>query len=163
MKKNKILIIILISIIIILISYITFGNKIFKFTGIEPKQFPPSNVQCFDHFMEIANGGGYADGFHIPSFNLSDISYFRCASSTGFDQYEISGTDIEGHSFYIHKDEGGMAPSGADGVYNLCYKKDNVVIRNDKLVGRESIKEVGTCFWTNNFPSIPTSTYKYKK
>lgn len=160
--KNKILVIFLI--IIIFITYIFFSNHFFrpiKIFNKQNSQFPPSNIQCFDSFMETANGG-YADGFHIPAFNLSDISYFRCASQTGFDQYEISGIDKEGHSFYVHKDEGGMAPSGADGVYNLCYKKDNTIIRNEKLVGgRESIKETGTCFWTDNFPLNPTSTYEY--
>ena len=150
MKEMKILITVLIIIVIILVTYITFQNL----------RFPPSNIQCFDSFMETANSG-YADGFHIPAFNLSDISYFRCASQTGFDQYEISGIDKEGHSFYVHKDEGGMAASGADTVYNLCYKQDNVITRNEKLNGREPIKEIGTCFWTDNFPSNPTSMYKY--
>jgi hypothetical protein len=56
-----------------------------------------------------------------------------------------------------------MAPSGADGVYNLCYKQDGVTIRNDKLIGRESKKEIGTCSWTNNFPTDPTSSYEYKR
>ena len=161
MKKNKILVFVLITIIVILIAYIAFGDKLLKFTNISSQKFPPSNIECFNSFMEIANGGGYVDGFHIPSFNFSDISYFRCASQVGFDQYEISGTDKEGHSFYVHKDEGGMAASGADTIYNLCYKQDNVIIKNEKLNGREPVKQIGTCIWTDNFPSNPTSIYEY--
>lgn len=161
MKKNKIIITTLIVIIVILIAYISLGNNFLKTTNISSQKLPPSNVECFNRFMERANGGGYADGFRIPSFNFSDILYFKCASQVGFDQYEISGIDKEGHSFYVHKDEGGMAASGADTIYNLCYKQDNIVIRNDKLNGREPVKEIGTCFWTDNFPSNPTSTYKY--
>ena len=174
MKKNNILITVLIILIVILITYIAFGNNFLKPTKISPKQyqqFPPTNVQCFDHFMEIV-ATGYADGFNIPQFNFSDISYFRCSSQIGFDQYEVSGIDKEGNSFYIHKDEGGMAPSGADGVYNFCYKKDGVTINNDKLVriidststngmGVRDITVKGTCYWTDNFPLNPTSTYEF--
>lgn len=154
MKNKK-----LIKIIIVLFLI---GLGVVVFIQIQPKeeQFPPLNVECFDHFMEIANGG-YADGFHIPPFNFEDISYFRCASQPIFNQYEISGIDKDGHTFYVHKDEGGRAPSGSDSVYNLCYKKDNIIIRNDKLHGRETIREIGTCFWTDNFPLNPTSTYEY--
>jgi hypothetical protein len=163
MKKNRILIIILIVIIIALAALISFGGYFFQFRNTLSKQnsqFPPSNVQCFDSFMNAVNSG-YANGFKIPAFNFSDISYFRCASHVGFNQYEISGTDKEGHSFYIHKDEGGMAASGADSVYNLCYKKDNVILNNEKINGRDSVKKTGTCFWTDNFPLNPTSTYEY--
>jgi hypothetical protein len=158
MKKNKILIIVLISIIIILTGYLIINKN------IKSKQFPPSNVECFNNFMWMINGF-YVDDFHIPAFNLSDISYFRCASQKGFNQYEISGIDKEGHSFYIHKDQGGMASSGSDSVYNFCYKKDDIVMvnLNYKRNGRESIKQEGTCYWTDNFPSNPVSIYKYKK
>ncbi len=163
MNKNRILIISIAIIICIFIGCIVFYNPFLNQAKISSKnnsQFPPSNTLCFDSFTNALNNG-YADGFRIPAFNFRDVSHFRCASRLGFDQYEIRATDKEGHSFYIHKDGGGMAASGADTVYNFCYKKDNNIIRNEKLSGRESTKEIGTCFWTDNFPSNPTSEYEF--
>lgn len=122
-------------------------------------QFPPSNVECFDIFMNAVNSG-YANGFKIPSFNFSDISHFKCASEIGFDRYEITGVDKEGHSFYIYKDEGGMAASGSDGRDELCYKKDDVIITNERHVGRDWKSEIATCAWTDKYLN-PTSTYEY--
>ena len=149
--------------IIILIISLIFLIAVLFFTKVLPKQyssFPPSKVECFDSFMNAVSSG-YADGFKIPAFNFSDISSFRCASQVGFNQYEISGIDKSGHSFYLHKDEGGMASSGADGYYDFCYKVDGVVVKSDKIVGRGSHQE-GTCIWTLDFPSNLTSMYKYR-
>ncbi len=136
-----------------------FTTSLFK--KFSASHFPPKNSECFDRFMDVAQTG-YADGFHIPQFNSSAVTAFRCASQLGFDQYEITATDTEGHSFYIHKDEGGMAASGADGVYDFCYIQDGKVIKSEKLIGHNP-PEAGTCVWTDGFPSAPTSTYSFSK
>src|ERR1035437_8410023 len=112
MKKSRILIVALIIIIIALVTYIAlytpFPQSI-KISSRQRPQFPPSNVECFNTFMNTVNSG-HASGFQIPSFNFPDISHFRCASKLAFDQYEITGISKDGRSFYIHNDEGGMAP-----------------------------------------------------
>ncbi len=158
MSKKNILIIIFVMILVI--TYKAYNNDFFGKISISKSKFPPSNIECFNSFMDRVNSG-YSDGFRIPEFNFSDITYFRCASTIGFNQYEITGRDKNGQSFYIHKDEGGMAASGADSIYNFCYKQNDIIIRNEKLYGREPTREAGTCFWTNDFPSEPTSTYEY--
>jgi len=162
MKKNGILITVLIVIVILLLTYVIFFTTFFrsiKTSSEQNAQFPPSNVECFNIFMNAVNSG-YADGFKIPPFNFSDISHFKCASKLAFDQYEINGISKDGHSFYVHRDEGGMASSGSDSYFDFCYKKDNVIISSDKIIGHNS-HQAGTCVWTENFPSNPTSIYEY--
>jgi len=155
--KNKKTIIFLLIIFLAFTVFLLYRNIPSIVNG---KDFPPKNVECFNHFIDIVDTG-YADGFRIPPFRFEDISYFRCASELGFNQYEINGKDKEGNTFYIHKDEGGMAPSGSDGIYNLCYKKNGLIIKSEKLIGRESIKEEGVCDWTLGFPQNPSSIYMY--
>lgn len=125
-------------------------------TGI----LPPVGVACFDSFMEQAQNG-YADSSqNLPTFRLSDISKFRCASSKGFSQYEIAGIDTGGNSFYVHRIAGGLASSGADMYFDYCYIQNGTLITSEKLVGKTT-KTEGTCTYLKNYPPDPLSSYEY--
>ncbi len=126
---------------------------------IPPVTFPPVGIACFDEFMSIAKSG-YADPeLNISPFELHNVSHFRCASKKGFEQYEISGVDNSGHSFYVHHAGGGMAASGADSYLDHCYKKDGVVMKSVKFVGRNGSPQQGSCAFDKDFSVDPESSY----
>ncbi len=124
------------------------------------EELPPVGVACFDSFMEQVQHG-YADSSqNLPTFKLSDISEFRCASSKGFSQYEIAGIDTGGNSFYVHRIVGGLASSGADTYFDYCYIQNGTLITSEKLVGKTT-KTEGTCTYLENYPPDPLSSYEY--
>ncbi len=106
---------------------------------------------------------GYADlELNTPPFDLKNISEFRCASSKGFEQYEVAGVDTAGHAFYVHHSAGGTAASGADSYLDHCYKSDGVLVKSIKLVGRSSEPQEGSCAFDENFPTSPESSYSFE-
>jgi hypothetical protein len=165
MRKNKIL---------FLIPLILLVTAIVVFSELDRKHsFPPKRVACFDAFMNNLSTNGVGDLYIATSdgstasttFKLSNISHFKCSAQNDgshYDQFEMTATDTEGHSLYVHKDEGGRAASGGDGYYDFCFKKDNKIIIAEKVVGRNNAAP-GTCTWTPGFPTNPASNFEYTK
>jgi hypothetical protein len=126
---------------------------------VRHQPFPPAGVACFDSFASAVQSG--YSGFALPSFAFAKIDHFRCASQKGFDQYEASGIDNNGRTFYLHHAGGGMAASGADTYLDACYQQDGTVVQSIKLVGRDTEPQSGSCAWTSGFPAAPVSEYEY--
>ncbi|MBY0294339.1 hypothetical protein K2Q08_03345 [Patescibacteria group bacterium] len=131
------------------------------YTQSKASPFPPSNVACFDVFMDSVEGGYAEPELNVPPFELKDISKFRCASKKGFEQYEIAGIDTTGHAFYVHHSAGGMAASGADSYLDHCYMRDGVLVKSVKLIGRSSEPQEGSCAFDESFPTDPESSYSF--
>lgn len=126
-------------------------------------QFPPIGVNCFDQFMSIREHG-YADpSFNLPTFDMQNVTSFKCSSQKGFSQYEIHGIDANQHTFYVHAAAGGMAASGSDMYFDYCRLQDGVVVISKKLSGRTSAPVKGSCTYIDSFPTHPTSMYSYSK
>lgn len=121
-----------------------------------------SKEYCFTSFLETSKIG-YANGFQIPPFNLKDVTHFKCASKIGFGQYEIEARGKSGRSFFIHKQEGGMAASGADSISNLCFKQDGEILVSEKIVGREGVRSPGSCDWETDYPLNAESIFEYNR
>ncbi len=131
--------------------------------GSQMAAFPPTGVACFDSFTSVVSNG-YADpSFRLPDFEMKDVTHFRCASARGFEQYEITGTDTAGHTFYVHHASGGVAASGADTYLDHCAMRDGVIIMSTKTVGRSGTSEPGTCVFTEDFPRDTDSIYVFSR
>lgn len=157
MRKNKIIKAGLLG--VIFVGLLVFLYIIFQSHSV--RAFPPSNVACFDGFMNSVEGG-YADPeLNVPPFELKDISKFRCASSKGFQQYEVAGIDAAGHTFYVHHSAGGVVASGADSYLDHCYMRDGVLVKSIKLIGRSSEPQEGSCAFDENLPKDPESSYSF--
>lgn len=164
MNKNKIIISISIVVVFVFFLYMLLYTFLFQFS----KKFnPPTGVKCFDMFMGVSD---YPNNSEIPSFDISNISHFKCASWSNYYQYEINGIDKEGHSFYFYNGGGQTAASGVDSHPVTCYKKDGIIIKNDDvsfsgdyLAGGKWERKDGTCAWPqNDLGSRPdSSTYEY--
>ncbi len=125
--------------------------------------FPPRGVFCAEQSLELL-AMAQQDTDVIPqpfAYAHSEVSHFRCAASPGFTQYEISGRDTAGHSFYVHSILGGRAASGSDSVSDFCYVRDGEVVTRRKISGREGIRSEGTCSFDSSFPASPSSQYEY--
>jgi hypothetical protein len=146
---------IIISVVVIVFCVILFTQQ---------QQFPPKDNECFTRFAEekqrFDSGTANTDSV-FPSFELSHVTEFRCASQIAFDQYEVRGIDTAGHAFYVHNSAGGMAASGGDGHYDYCYNSDNVMIASDRYIGRNGPHQPSVCTWEEGFPDAPRSTYSY--
>ncbi len=136
-------------------------TSLFYFTYFNKNNHIGSNVRCYEYTMESLNRNN-----NFSLFKLENITHLRCEGRMAFDQYEISGTDNSGHSFYIHSYTGGMAASGGDMISDYCYKKDGVIDteKSKKLYGREGTLSEPTCTYIEGLQVEPEGNrYEFNK
>jgi len=153
-------------VLVVIILIIGIGYGMYRLHESTPL-LAAKNEACVSQIIYAVDNKTYQLSEPTLSFSTSDISHFRCASSAldsqgyadGFIQYEISGTDKNGHAFYLYEDAGSPQASSAQHDV-LCYKRDGVVVPHS---ANAPTQDPQTCSWNNDFSETPVSTYEYNK
>ena len=147
----------------ILILVVLVGS--FAYSKYETSTFPPKkDVFCVDMMQQELATFDQTGFLGSPlTYSDSSIMHVRCAAGVGFTQFEISGTTTDGHTFYLHDIQGGIAASGADSISDICYKVDGVVIKNARVTGRMGTPTAPTCSYDTTYLSTAPSQYTFNK
>lgn len=111
-------------------------------------------IECYEEALYfILNGANIT----ADELNVQNV---RCSQEMPYGQWEMIGTYFENndHSkepkpFYFHEIRGGMAPSGADGYYEVCLiingKKSISKIETGRNMNDQSSAR---CLWQSTLP-----------
>lgn len=130
--------------IALLISALGFGIYLYTY-GTAPSRFPPTSDTCVDMLISSLEAARSNPLVIVPEFSLESVASVRCGTAPGFTTFEITGTDSSGIPFHIIETTGGKAASGADTVFDYCYRKKEAIASQIRITGREGRQSDSTC------------------
>jgi hypothetical protein len=153
-KKQIYLIGIIILVVAVAVIFLLQGLNIDKKSSSANEiQSNKEQIECYNNLLYFL-----LSGQNISSDQLN-VQSVRCSSQFPYSQYELNGTyfedanhDISKH-IYFYEIRGGMAPSGADGYYEVCLIIGDEIIKSGIWTGSKSnYQGESRCSWQKTLP-----------
>ena len=124
--------------------------------SIKQQDFFNTSAKCAKIFKDKEESSHSARSAKetVIDYKLNNVSHFSCESSLNSHgsvrfQYEVSGVDIQGNTFYIHDHTApSESSSGAGGVSDYCYKRNGILVESDQDISRATtgpLRIPGSC------------------
>lgn len=125
--------------------------------------FPPKDNVCFDMLLSALASARSHDEVTVPQFSVEALTHVRCSAEPGMTHGELAGTDMQGNAFTLILTSGGRAASGADTVFDYCYKQNDALVSEVRITGRDGTHSTSSCTYNEATIPSPVSTYLYDR